>query len=123
MHKDMARRYQSVEQLSVDIRRYLDGLPILARPDTFIYRSAKFVSRHKVEVAAVVGVFLALIGGVVVSAWEAARADTEAATARAVSDFLQNDLLAQAGANAQARPDTKPDPLVEALLRPIEAGK
>jgi eukaryotic-like serine/threonine-protein kinase len=27
-----------------------------------------------------------------------------------VNDFLQNDLLAQAGASAQARPDTKPDP-------------
>jgi eukaryotic-like serine/threonine-protein kinase len=41
---------------------------------------------------------------------EKQRADTEAATARAVNDFLQNDLLAQAGADTQARPNTKPDP-------------
>ncbi len=41
---------------------------------------------------------------------EKSRADTEAATAKVISDFLQNDLLAQAGATVQARPDSKPDP-------------
>jgi tetratricopeptide (TPR) repeat protein/predicted Ser/Thr protein kinase len=38
------------------------------------------------------------------------RADTESATAEAINEFLQNDLLAQAGASAQSRPDTRPDP-------------
>ena len=38
------------------------------------------------------------------------RADTEAAIAKAVSAFLQNDLLAQATASEQSRPDTRPDP-------------
>jgi hypothetical protein len=38
------------------------------------------------------------------------RADTEAAISRAVSAFLQNDLLAQAKASEQSGPDTKPDP-------------
>jgi serine/threonine protein kinase len=41
---------------------------------------------------------------------EKGRADAEAATAKAISDFLQGDVLAQASANTQARPDTKPDP-------------
>lgn len=41
---------------------------------------------------------------------EEQRADNETATAKAVSDFLQNDLLAQAGASSQATPNTKPDP-------------
>lgn len=41
---------------------------------------------------------------------EKRRADDEAATAKAVSDFLQGDLLAQASANTQARPNIKPDP-------------
>jgi eukaryotic-like serine/threonine-protein kinase len=41
---------------------------------------------------------------------EKRRADDEAATAKAVSDFLQGDLLAQASANTQAGPNTKPDP-------------
>ncbi|HEX5229014.1 MAG TPA: serine/threonine-protein kinase [Bryobacteraceae bacterium] len=41
---------------------------------------------------------------------ETRRADTEAATARAVNDFLQNDLLAKASVQNQSTPDTKPDP-------------
>ncbi|HTS47699.1 MAG TPA: serine/threonine-protein kinase [Bryobacteraceae bacterium] len=41
---------------------------------------------------------------------ETRRADTEAATAKAVNDFLQNDLLAKASVQNQATPDNKPDP-------------
>jgi non-specific serine/threonine protein kinase/serine/threonine-protein kinase len=41
---------------------------------------------------------------------EKSRADSEAATARAVAEFLQNDLLAQASPNAQAGLTRKPDP-------------
>ena len=51
-----------------------------------------------------------LIAGIIVSTREAARANNEAATSRAISDFLQNDLLAQASAANQARPNNKPDP-------------
>jgi tetratricopeptide (TPR) repeat protein len=71
-----------------------------------------------------VAVFVVLVAGIVASTWQAARtteernravaekrrADTESATAKAVNDFLENDLLAQASANVQAGPDTKPDP-------------
>jgi hypothetical protein len=38
------------------------------------------------------------------------RADEEAEKAKAVNDFLRNDLVARASARSQARPDTKPDP-------------
>lgn len=41
---------------------------------------------------------------------EKRRADGEAATAKAVSDFLRSDLLGQADLNNQAGPNTKPDP-------------
>ena len=41
---------------------------------------------------------------------EKQRADDEAATAKAVNNFLQQDLLAQASAKQQARPNSKPDP-------------
>src|SRR6185295_1472615 len=41
---------------------------------------------------------------------EKQRADTEAASAKAVNEFLRTDLLAQASAINQAKPDTKPDP-------------
>jgi tetratricopeptide (TPR) repeat protein len=41
---------------------------------------------------------------------EKQRADTESATAKAVVDFLQSDLLWQASAYAQSQPNNKPDP-------------
>ncbi len=41
---------------------------------------------------------------------EKQRADAESAIAKAVNEFLQKDLLAQASANAQAGPNTPPDP-------------
>ena len=41
---------------------------------------------------------------------EKRRADDETATAKAVNDFLQGDLLAQASANTQSSPGIKPDP-------------
>src|SRR5215469_16698831 len=109
MQKEPVRRYQSVEQFSEDIRRYLAGLPIIARRDTLAYRAGKFGRRHWLGLAATGIVFLALVGGIGASTWEARRADREAAVAQAVNDFLQNDLLAQANVRNQAGPTTKPD--------------
>jgi serine/threonine-protein kinase len=39
LQKDPARRYGSALQLSEDLRRYLDGRTVLARPDTLRYRA------------------------------------------------------------------------------------
>ena len=50
LRKEPERRYQSVEQFSEDIRRYLTGLPVVARKDTFSYRAGKFARRHKAGV-------------------------------------------------------------------------
>ena len=52
LRKEPERRYQSVEQFSEDLRRYLTGLPVTARKDTFGYRAEKFVRRHKLGVVA-----------------------------------------------------------------------
>lgn len=52
LRKSPARRYGSVEQLSADLRRYLEGMPIHARPDTWGYRIGKLVRRRPWETAA-----------------------------------------------------------------------
>ena len=64
LRKDPQRRYGSVEQLAEDLERYLTGRPVRARPDTFGYRTSKFVQRHRAMVAAV-AVLLLLAGGFV----------------------------------------------------------
>lgn len=67
LRKDVQRRYASVEQLSEDLRRHLDGLPVYARPDTWSYRARKFVGRHRVPVGATTVAFLAIVSGLVLS--------------------------------------------------------
>ncbi|HKT58436.1 MAG TPA: serine/threonine-protein kinase [Gemmatimonadales bacterium] len=94
LRKEPGRRYQSVEQLSSDIRRHLDGLPVRARPDTFRYRAGKFVRRNRGMVAAGALVGLALIGGTIATAWQAREA--RAAQARAERRFNDVRKLANA---------------------------
>lgn len=77
LQKEPARRYQSVEQFSEDLRRHLFGLPITARPDTFQYRVSKFVERNKVGVAAACLVILSLLAGIGVASWQAYRAEKQ----------------------------------------------
>ncbi|MGE4071603.1 MAG: protein kinase [Lysobacterales bacterium] len=82
------RRYPSAAALAEDLKRYLDGRPISARPDTLSYRVSKFVSRHRGGVLASVLTVLALVVGFGTSVWQARiaqmqaqRADIEAARA------------------------------------------
>ena len=71
MRKEPARRYASAEQFSEDVRRHLEGLPVIARSDTPGYRAAKFVARHKGAVVAAGMVALSLVGGLVATSREA----------------------------------------------------
>ena len=79
--EEPARRYASAEQLAEDLRRYLEGLPVKARRDTFPYRSGKFLKRHKAGVAAAALVTLSLVGGIVATARQARIAEAEHARA------------------------------------------
>lgn len=66
LRKRPADRYVSVDQLGDDIRRYLDGRPVLARRGNLIYRAGRFVARHRVAAGlAAVLVTAAAIGGTV----------------------------------------------------------
>ena len=121
LEKDKARRYQSAAELADDIRRYLEDRPITARPPSTSYQLKKFARRHKALVVGVPALFLVLVAGVIVSTLEAvrarraeARAQTEAAIAKAVNQFLQDDLLAQASPESQSGTETAPDPEVRA---------
>lgn len=46
IRKEPEHRYASVEQLSEDLGRYLDGFPVVARRGTRRYRTGKFIRRH-----------------------------------------------------------------------------
>ena len=72
LRKEPHRRYLSVEQFSEDIRRYLEGRPVIARLDTPGYRFAKFVGRNAGGVAAAVVIGVGLISIALVSRHAAA---------------------------------------------------
>lgn len=47
LRREPKDRYPSVEALADDLRRYLAGLPIQARPPTMRYRLVKYTRRHR----------------------------------------------------------------------------
>src|SRR5215467_11984732 len=77
MRKEPQRRYVSAEQFSEDIRRYTEGLPVIARKDTFSYRASKFVRRHRAAVAAAALTSVVLLAGAGATAWEAHLANVQ----------------------------------------------
>jgi serine/threonine protein kinase/tetratricopeptide (TPR) repeat protein len=94
MRKEPQRRYLSVEQLSEDVRRHLDGLPVLARDDTFAYRAAKFARRHRVGLAAAGVVLVSLVGGLGAAAWQAKVARDHKALAERAANSMVFELAA-----------------------------
>ena len=121
MRKEPERRYGSVEQFSADIDLHLRGRPVLARRDTWSYRTHKFVARHTLGVA-LSGLFVLLLAGFAVSMYIQAerlrderdrtqaqfqRAEAERTRAERVSGFLvdlfrRSDPWETGGENATA---------------------
>ena len=88
LRKEPSQRYSSVEQFSEDIRRHLENLPLLARKDTIMYRSAKFVRRHRFGVlTAALVVALAVLSMAVI-----VRAELKARAEQAIAERRFNDV-------------------------------
>jgi len=99
-----SERYSTVSAFREDIERHLDGRAVLARGDARGYRFRKFVGRNILPVTAVGGTFLVLAGAAFGLAIQrgslieqrllaedaTARANRDAETARATTDFLVN---------------------------------
>ena len=113
LEKDRARRYETANALARDLQRYLAGEPVEAGPPSAYYRMGKFARKHRLWLGFAAAFFLLLTGAVGVSTWMAVRANRAEAEAQAVSEFLRNDVLAQADTNSQAGPDIKPDAHLE----------
>lgn len=77
LEKDPARRYGSVAELAGDLRRHLDGRPVLARGPSAAYRASRYVRRHRGAVIAASLVALALVAGLVTTSWQAGVARRE----------------------------------------------
>jgi eukaryotic-like serine/threonine-protein kinase len=92
LKKAPAERYANAAALADDIRRYLEHLPITARPDGWRYRAAKFLRRNSVSVAAGTATALALSGAAAVAWHEARVAQEQQAQAEGLIEFMLGDM-------------------------------
>ncbi len=144
LRREPERRYGSVSALAGDFRRHREGRPVKARPDTLSYRAGKFVRRNRLGVAAAALVGMSLVGGLVATSRQRARAESSARVAAAaarradaVKEFLiglfeiadpdqtggnlpASALLDQAGKRLDTELSTEPDvqaDLLDAVAR------
>jgi len=96
-------RYPSIDSLSGDIQRYLDGRPVLARPQTALYRLGKYVRRHRAGVAAAVFAGLALVASLGYGEWRQRQALREGQRALRMQTFMYS-LFKLANSNYTGKP-------------------
>ena len=108
MHKDPARRYQSVEALIRDVDHYLRDEPLEARSDSVRYRAVKFVKRHRKPLAALAMLAAVVVGLTTYYTVGLAHARTvavnEAARTERIQRFMMN--LFEGGDETNGPPDS-----------------
>jgi tetratricopeptide (TPR) repeat protein len=106
LRKEPERRYGSVQELSEDLSRFLNGRPVAARKDTFGYRTGKLIQRHRAAVVAAALVILTLTGGMIVTTLYARRAERRFDQVRGLATsmiFETNDSLRDVPGSTAAR--------------------
>jgi serine/threonine-protein kinase len=78
LHKDVARRYRSVDALIRDLDHFLKQEPLDARPDAVCYRLGKFIQRHRIPVAVSIAILILIMSIVAYYTWRLTSARDEA---------------------------------------------
>jgi serine/threonine protein kinase/tetratricopeptide (TPR) repeat protein len=96
-------RYPSLESLSEDIHRFLDGRPVLARPQKLLYTVSKFIRRNRAAVAAIILIALTLLATLGYAEWRQEQALREGQRALRMQTFLYR-LFKLANSNYTGKP-------------------
>ncbi len=88
------QRYVTARALADDLGRYLEGRPVRARPLNVWQRFGHWTQREPRLAFAVAGVAFTLVAGIVATSLQWQRAERNAAAAREVNRFINQDLLA-----------------------------
>jgi eukaryotic-like serine/threonine-protein kinase len=90
LRKDPKRRYRTVNEFAGDIERHLSSHPVLARPDTWHYRSSRFLRRHVAAVSATASLCLLLIMFAISTGIQNRKIAEQRDTAMEISAFLED---------------------------------
>ncbi len=124
LRKEAERRYPSAADLADDLRRHLSGHPVSARPDTFSYRSRRFLRRNAAPVTAVAAVLLALVATTAVTLIQSRRVAAESARVTAERDKaleVRGFLMEMFGATGAGR--SVGDTVTVRRLLDLQAGR
>ncbi|MEO9593171.1 serine/threonine protein kinase [Rhodopirellula bahusiensis] len=77
LEKDRTRRYDSAASLADDIRHYLRGEPVTARPPSKFYQFQKFARRNRVAIGTATLVGCTMVLGTAASLWQMSEAIRE----------------------------------------------
>jgi eukaryotic-like serine/threonine-protein kinase len=102
LDKDRTRRYETANGLAMDVQRYLDDEPVLARPPSRLYLFQKLVRRNKLAVAAAAVAVASLIIGSGASTLAAFRFHRAGEQVRKAKDDAMEKLRASYLAEARA---------------------
>ncbi len=101
LRKEPRRRYRTVNEFSEDIRRHLDRHPVLARPDTWTYRTSRFLGRHAAGVATSAAMLALLVAFAVMMVVQNRRVVEERDTAMQIAGFLEDIFMEPDPGNAR----------------------
>jgi len=99
MEKDRTRRYETANGLAGDVLRHLANEPVTASPPGSIYRTRKFIRRHRVSLGVSATMLGLLLAGFAGTAWGLIRARRE----RDAAVLAQQQAEAARRAEAEAR--------------------
>lgn len=88
LHKQPEQRYSSAEALSLDLRRWLEGQVVLAKPPSKAYYLRKFVARHTLGVTLGAAGMLALLVVSTIAIVFGIQANRQSERAKASRDFM-----------------------------------
>jgi serine/threonine protein kinase len=130
LEKDPAARYPTAAALLDDVRRFLDGRPILARAPSVAYLLARFSRRNRLLVGALAAAALALAAGaiglgrgIVLATESSVAARAEQRKAETLGSFLLDMLRTVDPAVAQGRAVTMVEVLDAAQARLGKSGE
>lgn len=95
LKKKPAERYPAVTVMIADLARYLRHEPISVRPDTVMYRAAKFVRRNRITVTVVTLALVAVLAGSAIALYQAQLAQQRFQQVRKLANAFVFDLYDQ----------------------------